>query len=68
MFDRVRVKQGRRVLKEGIIVCLTNCGAKVYDNSTMEYPFTDSAFHAEWFAFNSAAIQMIMIRPDKAKD
>jgi hypothetical protein len=64
MFDKVRVTQGKKTLKEGIIVGLTNCGAKVYDGEAVP-PFADSVFHAEWFPFESAERQIRMIRPNR---
>lgn len=63
MLDRVRVVRGRQTIKEGIIVGITNCGAKVYDDkATDEPPFCDSVFFAEWFPFQSAEQRLAMVK------
>lgn len=63
--DNVRViDEDGKTVKEGVIVAMTNVGARVCSTKN-EFPFTDIPAHAEWFAFRSKSISIVPIRKKK---
>lgn len=52
------VTKNNQLIKEGIVVSVTNNGACVYQPKS-EHPFVDSSESAEWFPFQSRELRMI---------
>lgn len=54
------------LMKRGIILSKTDCGAKVWDDQTTK-PFTDSLNSPEWFPFSSKNTKMILVNRQKKR-